>query len=117
MGDLLDGPVEGLFIALGRRPIATDLAHELERGGADLLVCCYLVMVTKANDAAAHAVKITGPSFDVCRDLGQLLVESDQHQLVALLQTLIAVRVDGHLAAVTQRERRHLQPRLQIQLT
>lgn len=60
--DLLNGGLEGLLVAFGRDPIAADLAHELKRGGADLLIRCVLVLVTKGDDAATHDQTITRPA-------------------------------------------------------
>lgn len=58
VSDLLYGAVEGLLIARGGRTVATDLANELERGGADLVVGCYLVVVAQADDASTHVLTI-----------------------------------------------------------
>src|SRR5512141_517219 len=55
VGDLVHGALEGFLVALRRHAVAADFAHELERGGADLVVCGELVVISKANDAATHA--------------------------------------------------------------
>lgn len=58
MGDLIDGAIERLLISRGRLAVAADLAHELQRGGADLLVPDYLIVIPQTNDASAHGVTI-----------------------------------------------------------
>ena len=54
LGDVGDGLLEGLLVALGRYSVAADLAHELERGGADLGVVGGMVKVAEGADAASH---------------------------------------------------------------
>ncbi len=44
--DLVDGAVERFLVALRRLSVAADLADELERSGADLLVAGDLIVVT-----------------------------------------------------------------------
>jgi hypothetical protein len=53
--DLVDGAVERLLVALRGLSVAADLADELERSGADLLVAGDLIVVTQSKDASAHA--------------------------------------------------------------
>jgi hypothetical protein len=53
--DLVDGAVERLLVALRRLSVAADLADELERSGADLLIAGDLIVVTQSKDASAHA--------------------------------------------------------------
>jgi hypothetical protein len=53
--DLVDGAVERLLVALRGLSVAADLADELERSGADLLIAGDLIVVTQSKDASAHA--------------------------------------------------------------
>ena len=46
IGDLGDGFLEGLLVALRWLAVATYLAYELERGSADVVLTGELVMVT-----------------------------------------------------------------------
>src|SRR6202022_2258986 len=56
-GDLVDRPVEHVGVGLGRLSEAADLADELQRGGADLLVGGGFLGTAKCLDAAAHRRK------------------------------------------------------------
>jgi hypothetical protein len=53
--DLAHRLLEGSFIGEGRFGEAADLAHELERGGADLLVGRGRLEIEKRSNVAAHA--------------------------------------------------------------
>jgi hypothetical protein len=53
-GDLVDGGIEGFAVGLRRRVEARQLADELERGVADLLIRRGRVEVEQCPDVAAH---------------------------------------------------------------
>src|SRR4029077_2567476 len=52
--DFVDGRLERRFIGLRRLVEAADLAHELQRGGADLFVGDRRIEVEKNSDVSAH---------------------------------------------------------------
>src|ERR1700680_2099843 len=53
-GDLLDGAIEGCRIGL-RRPVEPgELAHELQGGGADIILARRRIEVEQRSDVAAH---------------------------------------------------------------
>jgi hypothetical protein len=55
VGYLIDSCVEGDFIGLGRLGEAADLADELQRGVANLLVGHGRIEVEEVFDVSAHA--------------------------------------------------------------
>src|ERR1700680_4187737 len=57
-GHLLHGLVEGRLVCPGRRAVATDLAHELERSRASVVVVRRGFRSTERLDASAHASRI-----------------------------------------------------------
>src|SRR5947207_6875225 len=65
VGDLVDRLVERLLVLPRRRPIAADLADELESCGADLFVRGQVVGTAQGNDASAHAEKIANGARSV----------------------------------------------------
>src|SRR3954447_2689747 len=58
MRDLLDSGVERLLVLARRDAVSADLTHELERGGAHLVVCRWLFWTAESLDTAAHAPSI-----------------------------------------------------------
>src|SRR5580765_8149848 len=70
MGDLFDGAVEGGFVGFRGRREAAELAHELDRGGADFLFGRGRLEIEQGADVAAHwrrslgGVLWGGPSLD-----------------------------------------------------
>ena len=59
-GHLVHGRVEGLLVRPGRRSVAADLAHELERGRVSVVVIRRGFRTTEGLDASAHASRIRG---------------------------------------------------------
>src|ERR1700680_4070186 len=59
--DLVDRTLERPLVLAGRLPEAAHLAHELARGGSDLLIGSDDVCLTQGLDASTHATTIAGP--------------------------------------------------------
>src|SRR5689334_1350693 len=53
-GHLVDRAFKGFLVGLGRHAEAAELAHELQRGGADLLLGGGRLEVVEGLDASAH---------------------------------------------------------------
>src|SRR3954453_14779526 len=66
--NLLDGGVECFLVLLRRHAVAADLPHELQRGGAHLVVCRRLFWTAESLDAAAHGASIGHPKCRRPRD-------------------------------------------------
>jgi hypothetical protein len=117
VGDVIYGAVEGFLVALRGRTIATDLAHELKGGGANLLVVGDLIVVSEADDASAHGSKIEQlRSVRVGGHFRQLVVIAEQHQQVAFAQHLVAMWVDCHRPVANERYRRNAESPRKVEL-
>src|SRR5436190_14145122 len=57
-GHCIDGAVEGLLVGLRRAVEATELAHELQRRSANLLVRRRRLEVVEVTDVAAHGTPL-----------------------------------------------------------
>src|SRR5207302_4770483 len=72
-----DGTVESLRIAARRASVPADFAHELQRGGADLLIGGGSVGAAEGLDASAHEEKANGFSANLGIAVDFIAVPSD----------------------------------------